>query len=117
MCGDCVSLDRAHANFTVVAVALCLVYNGMSSIGPDICIEGGCFSSVDGGSESDTLEGVDIIEMCVLTDSSVVGGVGGGEYKGGGVGGRGNAEDIMSKDSGGIMSRSQCDFVYNRSRD
>jgi hypothetical protein len=52
-----------------------------------------------------------------LTDSSVVGGVGGGEYKGGGVGGRDNAEDIMSKDSGGIMSRSRCNFLYNRSHD
>jgi hypothetical protein len=71
----------------MVAVALCLVYNGMSSIGPDICIEGGCFSCVGSGSESDTLEGVDIIEMCLLTDRDVVGGVGGGEYTGGGVGG------------------------------
>jgi hypothetical protein len=82
MCGDCLSLDRAHANFTMVAVALCLVYNGMSSIGPDICIEGGCFSCVGGGSESDTLEGVDIIDMGTVTDRGVVGSVGGG------VGGR-----------------------------
>jgi hypothetical protein len=75
---------------------------------------------VGSGSESDTLEGVEIIEMWVLTDRGVVGGVGGGEYNGRGVGGRGNgggiggrdnAEDIMSKDSGGIMSRSRCDFL------
>jgi hypothetical protein len=48
MCGECVLLDQAHANFTVVAVEFCLVYNGMSTIGPDICIEGGCFSCVGG---------------------------------------------------------------------
>jgi hypothetical protein len=95
MCGECMSLDRAHANFTVVAVALCLAYNGMSSVGPDICIEGGCFSCVGSGSESDTLDGVDIIEMWVLTDNGVVGGVGGGEYAGGGVVGRDNETDIL----------------------
>jgi hypothetical protein len=95
MCGECVSLDRAHANFTVVAVELCLVYNGMSSIGLDIHIEGGCFSCATGGSVSDTLEGVETIEMGVLTDRGVVGGVGGGEYDGGGVGVWNNEADII----------------------
>jgi hypothetical protein len=33
--------------------------------------------------------------MGVLTDRGVAGGVGGGEYNGGGVGGRDNEEDIV----------------------
>jgi hypothetical protein len=62
----------------------------MSKIGPEICIAAGCLSCADGGSESDMLEGVDIIDMGAVTDRGVVGGVGGGEYNGGGVGGRNN---------------------------
>jgi hypothetical protein len=68
---------------------------GMSNIGPEICIGEGCFSCASGGSESDTLEGVEIIEMCVLTKRGVVGGMGGGKYDGRGVGGRDNEEDII----------------------
>jgi hypothetical protein len=58
----------------------------MSKIGPEICIVAGCLSCAGGGSESDMLEGVDIIDMGALTDRGVAGGVGGGEYNGGGVG-------------------------------
>jgi hypothetical protein len=59
----------------------------MSKIGLEICIVAGCFSCASGGSDSDMLEGVEIIKMGVLTDRGVAGGVGGGEYDGGGVGG------------------------------
>jgi hypothetical protein len=41
------------------------------------------------------LEGVEIIDMGMLTDRGVAGGVGGGEYNGGGVGGQDNAEDMI----------------------
>jgi hypothetical protein len=41
------------------------------------------------------LEGVDIIDMGALTDRGVAGGVGGGEYKGGGVGGRDREMGMM----------------------
>jgi hypothetical protein len=41
------------------------------------------------------LEGVDIIDMGVLTDRGVTGGVVGGEYKGGGVGGRDREMGMM----------------------
>jgi hypothetical protein len=40
------------------------------------------------------LEGVEIIEMGVLTDRGLAGSVGGGKYDGGGVGGRDNEEDM-----------------------
>jgi hypothetical protein len=93
ICGVNVSLG-AHSSFMVVALGLCLVYRGMSKIGPKICIVAGCFSCASSGSESDTLEGVEIIEMSVLTDRGVAGGVGGGEYDGGGVGGRNDEEYI-----------------------
>jgi hypothetical protein len=66
----------------------------MSKIGPEICIAAGCFSCASGGSDSDMLEGVEIIDMGVLTDRGVAGSVGGGEYNGGGVGGRDNEEDM-----------------------
>jgi hypothetical protein len=67
----------------------------MLKIGPEICIAAGCLSCAGGGSESDMLEGVDIIDMGALTDKGVVGGVGGGEYKGGGVGGQGSEMGMM----------------------
>jgi hypothetical protein len=41
------------------------------------------------------LEGVDIIDMGVLTDRGVAGGVGGGEYNGGGVGGWDSEMDMI----------------------
>jgi hypothetical protein len=67
----------------------------MSKMGPEICIAAGCLSCAGGGSESDMLEGVDIIDMGTLTDKGVAGGVGGGEYKGGGVGGRDSEMGMM----------------------
>jgi hypothetical protein len=79
----------------VVALGSFLVYRGMSKIGPEICIGAGCLSCVGGGSESDMLQGVEIIDMGVLTDRGVAGGVGGGEYNGGGVGGWDNEMGMM----------------------
>jgi hypothetical protein len=57
ICGVNVSLAHAHSSFMVVALGSCLVYRGMSKIGPEICIAAGCFSCVSGGLDSDMLRG------------------------------------------------------------